>query len=164
MCRTARTRLVPGSSVPNCRFRENRRSTPANLPAGHSARVRLMPELQRWRQDRRYCAVRVRPPSPSILPSASPQAPTAKVGVRYDSRGLHSHRSCPSRKIAAANLVRLPSEDQKIIHAVGFHEICSSRHWAPVPKTHNTPSSTASVFQFGSCILSRSGHIAIRSR
>jgi len=26
-------------------------------------------------------------------------------------------------KIATANLVWLPSEDQKIIHAVGFHEI-----------------------------------------
>ena len=29
----------------------------------------------------------------------------------------------PQNERTAANLVQLPSEDQKIIHAVGFHEI-----------------------------------------
>ena len=33
VCRTAQIRSVPGSSFPNRRFRESRRSTPANLPA-----------------------------------------------------------------------------------------------------------------------------------
>ena len=52
-----------------------------------------------------------------------PSGSHSRGWLRHDSRGLPAHRSCDSRKIAMANLVRLPSEDQKIIHAVGFHEI-----------------------------------------
>jgi len=52
-----------------------------------------------------------------------PSGSHSRGWLRHDSRGLPAHRSCASRKIATANLVRLPSEDQKIIHAVGFHEI-----------------------------------------
>jgi len=36
---------------------------------------------------------------------------------------LPAHRSCASRKTSTTRLVWLPSEDQKIIHAIGFHEI-----------------------------------------
>jgi hypothetical protein len=69
VCRTAQTRSVPGSSSPNCRFRENLRSTPANLPACHSVRVPLAPELQRRHQNHMCCAVRGRQPfSPFYRP------------------------------------------------------------------------------------------------
>jgi hypothetical protein len=67
MCRTAQTRSVSRSSFPNCRLRENRRSTPANLRVCHSERVPLVPELQPRCQDRLCYAVRVRQPCPSIL-------------------------------------------------------------------------------------------------
>jgi hypothetical protein len=71
MCRTAQTRSVPRSSFPNCRLRENRRSTPANLPACRSERVPPAPELQRRRQDRLCYAVRERQPFEFILLTAT---------------------------------------------------------------------------------------------
>jgi hypothetical protein len=46
-----------------------------------------------------------------------------KNGQSRDSNASDSKDLTPQNKRATADLVRLPSEDQKIIHAVGFHEI-----------------------------------------